>query len=195
MARGERHAREMAAQRGRCLRAEVSALLSNELVIGDAGISKAKSHAPLFELRRRRDTNSGWIDIENALLGRPMRPGRGIPDFLRTRFKRNLKWASEAGRSGMALRSRKLGPPKRRLLCGGPHDAPVSRISRKGAGGRSYCLNFFEGITRVHAVRVIKAILDKMAEEVRMVLYDDASLRRLEHHLDRWETAEKSRKR
>lgn len=179
-----------AEERGRCLRAEVSALIDNKLVICDAGFSESPSRAQLFELRRRRATNGNWIDVENALLGRPKRPGRGVPGFMCMRFKSGLRNIAEAGRGGMTLRSRKLPAAKRFVICGAPTDAPVRRISRSNTSGKNYELTFFAGLRRRHAAQLVKDIIAEMADEVDRGLYNDAELRCIRQHLEQYEVIE-----
>lgn len=192
VARRGRCAREAQEQRVRRLRAEAKALLDNRLVIHEVGVAASGTGAALYELRKRRNTSSCWIDVEDTLLGRPRRTGGDIPGAFRARYKRSLKRTAEAGRGGMALRTRTLPAPKKVGICGSGSDAPVSRISRTYAHGKNYQHTFFAGLTRTHATSFVKGVLEEMEAKVRAGQYDDASLERLERLLAQFEKEERS---
>lgn len=192
VARRARRAREVAAQRVRRLCAEARALHENRLVICEVGVAASGTGAVLFELRKRRNTDDGWIDLEDTLLCRPRRVGKWCPGPFRAHAKRALKRTAEAAKRGMALRNRMLPAVKRNSVYGSGGVAPATRISRDHARGRNYAHTLLPGLSRVMATKLVKEELSNLAEEVTAGQYGEEELREVVRRLAQFEDCSRS---
>lgn len=185
--RRARRARVAMEQRMRRLYADSKALHENSLVICEVGVAASGTGAALFELRKRRNIDDGWIDLEDTLLCRPRRTGQDCPTLWKAHFKRSLKRTAMAAKQGMALRNRTLPAPRRVSVYGSGGVAPVTPVSRDDARGRNYVHTLLPELLRVHATELDVSELNTMADDIAA-----GALREVVRRLDQFERSARS---
>lgn len=166
---------------------EQKAVRENRMVVCTAGRTKCAMKAVLLELRRRGETTERWVDLKDAITGRKRRPSGGrVPGLMRVIKVRELKEVVEVGLGGMQLRGRELPKPKKHILKLGSR---AVRLPRGTRGKLRYQSTIFPGLSRDHAVRIIKGLLSRGARRAASGEMSVRRMQRLSVILDAWESS------